>query len=261
MIAAQTTIDTLPLFPELGAGLIELLSSLGPEDWRKPTIHPNRDVKDLTSHLLDTALRRLAMQRDGHFAAAPDDTSFDGLVRFIQTQNRAWMDATRRLSPRMLIEQMTKVEAELAAFLRTLPPRGQALFSVAWAGEHVSENWFDIAREYTERWHHQQQLRDALGRPGFTEPRFLDPVIATFARGLPHAYRAAGPGTVTVEIDGARWTFGQGDAPSASVTLSGDTAWRLWTKGLSAEAARARATVTGPEELVAPLFSFVAIMA
>jgi uncharacterized protein (TIGR03083 family) len=258
-------IDTVPLFAELGKGLMELLSSLSAEDWRKPTVHADRDVKDLASHLLDTALRRLAIHRDGFYGAAPSDTSFQGLVRFIQQMNREWMDATRRLSPRVLVELSTSTEAELAAFFSTLAPHDPAPFSVAWAGETTSETWFDVAREYTERWHHQQQIRDAVGKPGFTEPKFIDPVIQTFVRGLPHAYRDAPAGSVRLEIDGAEWTFSRdgfaAGEPSATIRIDSDTAWRLWTKGLSADAARRRAHTSGPAALVAPLFSFVAIMA
>jgi uncharacterized protein (TIGR03083 family) len=266
-------IDTLGLFPDLSAGLVELLSGLSADEWRRPTVHRDRDVKDLASHLLDTALRRLAMQRDGWFAAGPESFDWDGLVTFIQRTNREWMDATRRLSPRILIEQIRRTDQELFELLASLPPFGRAIFSVAWAGESESENWFDVAREYTERWHHQQQIRDAVGRPGFNEQRFLAPVIATFARGLPHAYRGvdAPAGTaIAVEVDGVRWTIARGEArwalassdrADATIALSGDDAWRLWTKGLSAAEARTRARTEGPEELIAPVFAFVAIMA
>src|SRR5262249_44476951 len=127
--------------------------------------------------------------------------------------------------------------------------------------------------EYTERWHHQQQIRDAVARPGYADARFLAPVIATFARGLPHAYRAVDVprGTaVAVDVDGDRWTIVRGEARwslapadpvDAAVVLSGEDAWRLWTKGISAVDARARARTSGPEALIAPAFSFVAIMA
>jgi uncharacterized protein (TIGR03083 family) len=266
-------IDTLPLFEDLGAGLVKLLSELSPDDWRKRTVHRDRDVKDLASHLLDTAQRRLAMQRDGWFAEGPDAGDWDSLVRFIQRTNREWMDVTRRLSPRQLVAQLARVEQELIELLRTLEPHGRAIFSVAWAGEDVSENWFDIAREYTERWHHQQQIRDAVGRPGFGEPRFLAPVIATFLRGAPHAYRDvdAEAGTavaigvddehVTVVRGDAGWRLGARQDPTATIALAGNDAWRLWTKGLSASDARARARTSGPEALVAPMFRYVAIMA
>jgi hypothetical protein len=174
----------------------------------------------------------------------------------------------------MLVDLIRRTDDELVALFATLPPGDRAIFSVAWAGEAESQNWFDVAREYTERWHHQQQIRDAVDQPGLTEPRFLRRVIATFARGLPHAYRnAAAPldTAVAIEIDGDRWTVVRGETswalaavagqPTATIVLAGDDAWRLWTKGLSAADARARARTTGPEDLIAPAFSFVAIMA
>lgn len=267
-------IETLHLFEELGAGLGALLSDLTVDEWRKSTVHRDRDVKDLASHLLDTAQRRIAMQRDGWFAESPAAFDWDSLVGFIQRTNREWMDATRRLSPRQLVAQLASVERELLELLRSLEPHGRAIFSVAWAGERESENWFDIAREYTERWHHQQQIRDALGRHGFDEPRFRAPVIATFLRGAPHAYRDvdADVGTaISIDVDGERvtvvrgeltWAVGSSTAvPAASVVLTSDDAWRLWTKGVSAGDARARARVSGPEALIAPIFRYVAIMA
>lgn len=269
-------IETLHLFEELGLGLRELLSTLTPDEWRRPTVHRDRDVKDLASHLLDTAQRRLASQRDGWFGdEKPRSFDWDGLVDFIQYMNRGWMDVTRRLSPRQLVDQLTRTDAELVDLLRTLAPHDRALYSVAWAGEEVSENWFDVAREYTERWHHQQQIRDALGRPGFTEPRFQTPVIATFLRGAPHAYRAvdAQIGTaIAIDVDDTHvtvvrgessWTLGVRDQvePAATISLAGADAWRLWTKGLAPGEARVRATTAGPEALVAPMFAYVAIMA
>jgi Mycothiol maleylpyruvate isomerase N-terminal domain len=172
-------IDTLPLFRELGAGLLAVLAELSPEDWRSPTVHRDRDVKDLVAHLLDTAMRRLAMQRDGFFAEAPDGTSFEGLVRFIQRMNREWMDAARRWSPRILMDMMAKTEAELLALLETLPPREQAMFSVAWAGEDVSENWFDIAREHTEAHAHHQR------RPIVPDGREAAHLLVTLLGGPP----------------------------------------------------------------------------
>jgi hypothetical protein len=103
-------------------------------------------------------------------------------------------------------------------------------------------------------------------------------VLDTFLRGAPHAYRHAeapdGTG-VRVAIHGEaggvwhlrreadRWDFVEHlpAAPAASVALDADTAWRLWTKGMDRQTARARATIEGDEALVAPLFAMVTIMA
>src|SRR5260370_38358657 len=61
--------------------------------------------------------------------------------------------------------------------------------SVSWAGPDPAPVWLDVAREYTERRVHQQQIRDAVGRPGLKEQRFFAPVLATFVRALPHTFR------------------------------------------------------------------------
>lgn len=135
-----------------------------------------------------------------------------------------------------------------------------------------------MAREYTEKWHHQQHIREAAGAPLLDGPEWLGPVLATFARALPHAYRAvaAPSGTVVVvEIPGpaggrwtivreaAGWTLWEG-APAqtnAWLRLDADTAWRLWTKGLARVDAEARLQVTGERELGRPLLDLLAIMA
>jgi hypothetical protein len=46
---------------------------------------------------------------------------------------------------------------------------------VSWAGPDTSPAWLDIARDYTEFWVHQQQIRDAVDRPGADRPQLLHP--------------------------------------------------------------------------------------
>ena len=57
------------------------------------------------------------------------------------------------------------------------------MFPVSWAGEEESANWFDTAREFTERWHHQQQIRLAVDKPGIMTREFYFPVLDCFMRG------------------------------------------------------------------------------
>jgi len=271
-------VDTVPLFPALNAALHELLTALEPEDWSRPTVHRDRNVKDLVAHLLDTALRRLSMQRDGYVTPAPEIRSYQDLVDFIQQTNRRWMDAAKPLSPPILIAMVRRADEELLALLESLDPEAPAIFPVAWAGEETSKNEFDVAREYTERWHHQQQIRDAVGRPGMTDRAYLHPVLATLLRGAPHAYRdVAAPEGTTVKIEitgeaGGFWSLSRGQrrwqlraeslqTQDAGLTLDPDVAWRLWTKGLSADEAKPRVAQRGPTELCRPLLQMVSIMA
>jgi len=63
-------------------------------------------------------------------------------------------------------------------------------------------------------------------------------------------------------LDG-RWSLWKGfDADAqASISMPSDVSWRLWTKGMKPDAARALIDVRGDETMVAPITSFVAIMA
>ncbi|GAB3873474.1 maleylpyruvate isomerase family mycothiol-dependent enzyme [Hymenobacter segetis] len=271
-------VDVLPLFPELDRLLLELLHSLTPEDWQRPTLAREWTVKDIAGHLLDGNLRTLSMLRDGYFGEAPEDTSYAGIVAYLNRLNADWVRAARRLSPAVLMDWLAQSGAEYTAYLNTLDPWAPAAFAVAWAGETESLNWFHIARDYTEKWHHQQQIRTAVGQPApLMEPALFRPFIETMMRGLPHAYRevAAPTGTVVrVVIDGnaggiwelARaagdWHLQLPDAarPAATLTLLPADAWQLFTKGLSAAEARERAQVAGDEKLALAALRMVAVM-
>ena len=170
-----------------------------------------------------------------------------------------------RLSPAVLIALIEVASRESAAYLHQLDPFAPAAFGVSWAGEdHVSSNWFDIARELTERWHHQQQ--DPRGRPdgpGILTPRLYGPVLDCFMRGLPHAYRAmsTSPGD-TVRFDvvgdcgGSWWLHRAASGWRLTATERGrvewprtampqEIAWRVFTKGIGRKEASAVVTIDG----------------
>ncbi|MDB5235019.1 MAG: hypothetical protein JWR44_2012 [Hymenobacter sp.] len=271
-------IEVLPLFPVLDELLLDLLRSLTPADWQRPTLARQWTVKDVAAHLLDGNLRTLSMLRDGYAGEAPEDFSYAGLVAYLNRLNADWVRAARRLSPAVLMELLALSGAEYTAFLGTLDPWAPAAFSVAWAGEAESLNWFHLARDYTEKWHHQQQIREAVGQTDALMTRQLfQPCIETLLRGLPHAYRQtpAPAGTrvrisVSSDIGGAWELERQAQAwhlqpagpaqPAASLTMGPEVAWKLFTKGLSPTEARQQAQVAGEEALVAPAFSLVAVM-
>jgi uncharacterized protein (TIGR03083 family) len=271
-------VEVVHLFPELHTELIRLLRGLDAADWARPTAAPAWSVQDVAAHLLDSQLRRLSVQRDGH-ALRPEAPieGYRGLVAFLDRLNAEWVAAARRLSPRVLVDLLDFVGPQSCALLAALDPEGEAIFPVAWAGEEVSRNWMDLAREYTEWWHHQQQIRDAVAAAPLTARRWLHPVLATFVRALPRAYAetaapqgAAATFHVTGEA-GDAWTLireeagwrlfaGSAAAPAAVVTMSDDTAWRLFTKGLQTEQARARVTIDGERTLGEPALRALAIM-
>lgn len=272
-------IEVVHLFPELESRLLEVLDGLSGEDWQKPTVCPAWTVKDVAAHLLDGALRRLAMQRDGHFPPPPDGdlNDYADLVGFLNELNATWVEAVRRLSPRLIRELLEWSGGPFVRLLESLDPSAPALFPVAWAGEETSLNWFDVAREFTERWHHQQQIREAVGAPALTERRFLHPVLATFLRGLPHHYRnVVRPAGTKLEIEilgraGGRWVLEREETgwrlspngsgkPKARLMLEEDLAWRLLTNGVDPDQAADSIRIEGDRELAEPFLSARSVM-
>lgn len=180
-------IETLSLFPDLNQELIYFLADLKAEEWRLKTSVADRTVKDLAAHILDGSMRRLSIQRD-HYLNSEFQSHFasnEELVEAIQQLNRSWMLAFQRISPRLLIELLKKYEQEVYELFTRLKNEDEAVFAVSWAGEQVSANWFDIARDYTEKWHHQQQMRLTTNRPMLLSERFIEPVYDTFMMGMP----------------------------------------------------------------------------
>ena len=270
------------LFPELNSSLIELLRSLSDADWQASTVCEGWSVKDLALHLLGDEIGNLSRRRDGFVDTSllqegEDLSRWPDLVRYVNRLNELWVQGTRRLSPRLLCDLLAVTSAELHQCFKSLDPF--ALGSrVSWAGPEPALVWLDIAREYTERWLHQQQIRDATGRPALTEPKLFAPVLDTFVRALPHTYRdvnapegtyialtitGASGGTWCLARDNGRWLLAA-EVPSscaATITIDQDVAWRLFTKGVSREQALAKATLAGDQVLAARALDTVSIIA
>ena len=138
--------------------------------------------------------------------------------------------------------------------------------------------WMHIAREYTERWHHQQQIRETVGKPVLTEPEWFAPVLATFAHGLPRSYLgvSASVGTVVrVEISGASggtwevsltesgWMLGETElySPAARVIIDEVDAWKLFTKSIERDEIKSKVVIEGDLQLGLKALETVSIIA
>lgn len=271
-------IPTIDLFPILEAKLVEVLRCLRHDDWSRPTLAKQWTVKDVASHLLDGNLKRLSIHRDGFFGLqAPPRDGYEAFIAFINRNNAEWVQAARRLSPQVLIDLMEITSKQVYELFRGLDLNAPALWGVTWAGEETSANWFDIAREYTERWHHQQQIRVAVERPGISSRELYFPVLDTFMRGMPHAFRSvmAREGTV-VEIQiageaGGSWFVERADGnwrlephspnPDATLRMDQELAWRVFTKAVDAQTAEHQVSISGDRTLAMQALSLVAVLA
>ncbi|MEM6993034.1 MAG: maleylpyruvate isomerase N-terminal domain-containing protein [Myxococcota bacterium] len=261
----------------LCAALPEMLRGLPDAAWSRPTVHPGRSVKDLAAHLLHGSLRRVTALRDGYRPPMPPIDSVEALTAFIQTDNAEFMLGTRRLSPAIVIDLVERYDPIVIDALAAVPPDA-AGWPVAWAGDDHSPHRFDVAREYTEKWHHQMQIREAVGAAPLYATDLLGPLLQTLVRGLPFALRKyeAPVGTrVVLSTSGAlsaawtlrreasRWSLWAGDHAEADtrVTIPAEVLWKPWTLTMTPAQARPHVAVNGDADVVGPLLQFIAVMA
>jgi uncharacterized protein (TIGR03083 family) len=275
IVEKTNPVITGDLFPQERMALLRLLRELDDEKWHAPTACPDWSVKDVAAHVLGGDLGKLSRSRDQYVGQTPH--MGEDLATFINRFNADWVRACRRLSPRILCDQLEISGGEIAEFFVSLDPHAIGE-PVSWAGPDPAPVWLDMAREYTERWHHQQHIREAVGASGLTESRLMSPVIATFVRALPHSLREveAEPTTaVRIHIDGEsggewvvvrereKWCLYVGDVSpvAAHVAMDQDIAWRLFTNGVSREDVQKRVSIDGDPTLVETVLKAVAIIA
>ena len=265
------------LLREVDGKLLELLASLREDEWDLETVAPRWRVRDVAAHLLDTVLRKLSLVRDSWFVEQSPIRSPEDLVALVNRLNHEGVTVFRRLSPPVLISLMSLACRESAAFHESLDPFAPATFNVSWAGQEQSLNWFDTARELTERWHHQQQIRHATCRPGLLIPELYRPVLDCFMRGLPHAYRQvdARPGTVVqaevsgdcggawqIRRAGVGWVLVKPTGPwDSRIVVPQEIAWRVFTKGIRREEAATLIQVEGDQDLALHVLGLTAVVA
>jgi uncharacterized protein (TIGR03083 family) len=270
-------IECAHLLRKVDGELIALLRGLRDEEWEAQTVAPQWCVRDVAAHLLDTCLRKLAMVRDACYVEKTAPRSAEELVQLVNRLNAEGVAVYRRLSSPLLIEMMTMACMQAADFHESLDPFAPAVFGVSWAGELSSLNWFDTARELTERWHHQQQIRLATGRDGTMTRELYHPVLDCFLRGLPHACRnvnATAGASILVEIAGecggvwllAReaesWHFvrQKPDVIGCRVVIPQAIAWRVFTKGIDRRALEEQVAIEGDRRLADAVLGLTAIV-
>jgi uncharacterized protein (TIGR03083 family) len=281
-------VQTLHLYPEERSRLLELLAGLDEAAWERPTVCPGWSVRDVAVHLLADDLGILSRHRDAFRPQAP--LAGETLGTFLARINDEWVQATRRLSSRVIVDLLAWAGRETHAHWSGLDLMALG-GPVSWAGPGPAPRWLDVAREYTEHWTHQLQIREAVGAPPLDDGRWIGPVLATFVRALPRTFRTvdAPAGTaVTLALEGEGggvWTVvrassdedaasgehawelfaGRPEPPDASpvaeARMGVDTAWRLFTKGVTPEVAAERTTLSGDEALARRLLTTVAIIA
>jgi len=276
-----TPTDLRPLFPREREKLLELLRSLSPEEWQLPTVAASWSVHDMVNHLLNGDLRFIAGRRDGYQSpTGPTVQRPYGRAEvtvLVNQINEAWVAGAYFLSPRQLIEQLERSGIEYSATMESFDMNALGM-PVDWVAPGPAPVWIDVAREYTERWIHQAQLRDATGRPPLDNRWALYPVFDTFMLALPNALRAVeAPEGANVHLTvrgeagctwivrkrAEGWEFGsdRGIEPFASLAIDQGDAWRLYTKGITPAEVLPRVEQRGNAEALAAMIGMVTVLA
>lgn len=271
-------IDVVHLLPELDSKLITLLKALNPEEWQAQTVAKQWKVKDVAAHLLDGNIRILSILRDGYTGEKPEIHSYQDLLDFLNRLNHDWVTAMKRVSPQVLVLLHEITGPLYCNYYASLDPFEKAGFAVAWAGEEESKNWMHIAREYTEKFLHQQQIRDAVNQPGLMTREYYHPFMHIFMQALPYTYRdVVRPDrtvlqlTITGEAGGTWFLVRKNDAwnlsvepsaePLAALTLHQDDAWKLFSKSIRPEQIRERIHISGDSTFAEVALSMISVMA
>jgi uncharacterized protein (TIGR03083 family) len=268
-------IDVLPLLAREEQALLDVLGALTAEQWATPTVCTGWTVHDVAAHILGCKLGRLSRDRDGYRVSGPRDG--EPFAGFIDRINNEWVVACRRLSPEALFALLVDSSAQIVDLWKRLDLE-EIGEPVSWAGPDPAPGWLDAAREYTEYWVHQQQIRDAAGLPLLDDPEFLGPVVDTFMRALPFTLRdcdapkgkqvsysvsGAGGGTWTATRFADGWTLDRcapSRAPIAKVSTDPAAFWRLCTQNVRLDDVQDRVNTQGDEQLCATMLTMVSII-
>lgn len=271
-------LDLVHLLPLLDEQLIKLLHSLSTEEWQRQTVAKKWKVKDVAAHLLDGNIRILSMLRDGYYGESFSGQSYQDLLDYLNGLNADWVKAMQRVSPAMMVLLHEATGKAYCDYYASIDPFGPSPFAVNWAGENESLNWMHIAREYTEKWLHQQQIREAVNRPGLMTKEFFYPFINTFMMALPYTFReveaATGTAvaiTVSSEIGGSWFVCKEADGwkryttcakePAAHVEIAPELAWKLFSKSIRPEEVKEQIKLSGDVPLAKVALSMVSVMA
>ena len=264
------------LFPILLEELLSLLRNLSEEEWTRATICLPWSVKDICLHLLGGDFSNLSWKRDG-FSIFSEIASYEHLVQLVNEHNAHWVANMQHLSPKLLIDTLKFTGEQVTEYFQSLDPLKSGV-PVDWVSSAPAPVWLDLAREYTERWHHQQHIRDAINKPGLKEAKFLGPVLDTFILALPRTYKdVIVKEEIAININTSgnihrdwvlsyqsnQWILCEGfvENPKASLFIDSDLLWRVFTKGISVEDAKNQSKLSGDKKIAEKLLETISIIA
>jgi uncharacterized protein (TIGR03083 family) len=193
-------------------GLCDILTS---DQWNAPTDCPGWTVKDHVAHMIGTE-RMLMGEQPAATPEAGDRPDPPHVRNDIGKANERWIESYREWDGPKLLEEFGAVTARRLDQLR-------ALTAADWDREGFTPEGPGPYRQFMairvfDCWYHDQDIREALDRPGFLQGPVAELSLERIIeRGLPYVVgkKAAAP-------QGARVRFDVADPPlTADVVVEG----------------------------------------
>jgi hypothetical protein len=125
---------------------------------------------------------------------------------------------------------------------------------------------------------HHQHVCEGAGIHSLKSRRYLHSALSVFVYSLPRTYQnVSAPENTVIAFEvtgeaadtwflireGEVWQLyaASDSSPDARVSMSDDSAWRMFTKGISREALQADSQISGDNALAQPLLKSIAILA
>lgn len=248
--------------------VIALADDLAPGDWDLPTACPGWSVKDNVSHVIGT--EAMLLGRPLPEVEVPDDLSHvrNDIGRF----NEAWVESYRPRRPAEVVADLRSIVAERRGVLAGMDQAAFDEDSFTPAGPDTYGRFMRI--RVMDIWFHEQDVREAVGRPGHLEGlapvAVLDEVSAAIGyvvgkrAGAPAGssvrFELTGPMARRIDVevtDRARAVDALAGEPTVTLTVPGHNFTRL-VGGRGADPAQVQ--VSGDADLGAAVVANLAYM-
>ena len=185
------------LFDEVWADVIALCADLTDEQWALPTDCPGWSVRDNLAHMIGTERMLIGEQPD-----APPVEGAPHVRNDIGKINEQWIAGYRELPGTEVLDAFRDITKRRLDALRALTPED-------WDREGFTPEGNGPYRQFMairvfDCWYHDQDIREAVDRPGFLEGPVADMSLLRIpTKGLPYVVgkKAGAPAGTTVAFN------------------------------------------------------------
>jgi uncharacterized protein (TIGR03083 family) len=240
MTSVDTAVDVdkvLTALDEEFDAIVELAAGLGPEDWERPTACPGWTVQDHLAHVIG-----IEAMLQGRPQPEVELGDLSHLRNDFARVNEVWVEGYRHRPPSAVLDDLRGIIAERRAALAAMTPADFDADAMTPAGPDTYGRFMRVRT--MDVWFHEQDVREAVGRPGHLTGRAPEQSLAEVAQVLGYIVgkRVAPPPGTTVRFvltgdlsaridihvtDRARLVDHIEGSPTVEITLPGDRFMRI----------------------------------